>query len=393
MLKPPQMLPHRENNNDNNNNLYDVIQQLATGQAQLMQTMTQFIQASANNMNNNNPPPPPPAPQVDRLAHFLRLRPNKFSSAIDPIVADDWLRSVNKDLVTCECTDAEKIRFTVHLLEGRAAIWWETYQVTNPIEGLDWDSFREGFRNAHISTGIMNLKKDEFRTQGGRTLKEYMDDFLSLSRYAPEDINTNAKRKDKFLNGLKGELMIPLSVAYAPSYQALLDQAVTLDNNIRKEENRKRKYNNGKTYTEHSHKRHRSSEGNGNGNSNGHRHNGGNNGNHSNGHHNGDNGNHNGCNGNHNGGNGNQNGGNGHQNGGNGHQNGGNGQHRAKKDLSHITCYRCKKIGHFADMCPEKKLDDAAKPNPFQKGHVNHINVEEVMGTFPLNSFTTLDFI
>jgi hypothetical protein len=63
-----------------------------------------------------------------------------------------------------------------------------------------------------------------------------MDDFYSLSRYAPEDINTDAKRKDKFLNGLKGELKIPLSVAYAPSYQALLDQAVTLDNNIRKEE-------------------------------------------------------------------------------------------------------------------------------------------------------------
>jgi hypothetical protein len=44
-------------------------------------------------------------------------------------------------------------------------------------------------------------------------------------------------------------------------------------------------------------------------------------------------------------------------------------------------------------MCPKKKLDDATKPNPFKKGHVNHINVEEVTGTFPLNSFTTLDFI
>jgi hypothetical protein len=125
VLKPPQMPPRRENNNDNiTNNLYDVIQQLATGQAQLMQTMTQFIQARANNMNNNKPPPPPPPPQVDRLAHFLRLRPNKFSSAIDPIVADDCLRSVNKDLVTCECTYAEKIRFTTHLLEAPAAMWW-----------------------------------------------------------------------------------------------------------------------------------------------------------------------------------------------------------------------------------------------------------------------------
>jgi hypothetical protein len=308
-------------------------------------------------------------------------------------VADDWLHSVNKELVTCECTNAEKIRFTAHVLEGPAAMWWETYEVTNPIEGLDWDTFREGFRNAHISTGMMNLKKDEFRTlkQGGRTMKEYMDDFCSLSRYAPEDINTDAKRKDKFLKGLKGELKIPLSVAYAPRYQALLDQAVNLDNNIRKEENCKRKFNDGKTHTEHSHKRHHSSEGNGNGsNSNGHGHNGGNKGNQSNGHHHGGNGNHNG-------GNVNQNGGNGHQNEGNGHQNGGNGQHRfnsgTKKDLSHITFYKCKKTRHFADMCPEKNLNETAKPNPFKKGHVNHINMEEVMGTFPLNSFIALEFI
>jgi hypothetical protein len=56
MLKPPQMPPRRENNSNNSdnniNNLYDVVQQLATGRAQLMQTMTQFIQASTNLMNN-----------------------------------------------------------------------------------------------------------------------------------------------------------------------------------------------------------------------------------------------------------------------------------------------------------------------------------------------------
>jgi hypothetical protein len=276
-------------------------------------------------------------------------------------------------------------------------MWWETYQITHPIDGLDWDIFREGFRNAHISSGIMNVKKDEFHSlkQGGRTLKEYMDDFCALSRYAPDDIDTDAKRKKKFLNGLKGELKIPLSVAYAPNYQSLLDQAITLDNNIMKEENCKRKFSNGKTHIGSSHKRHHFSEGNGNGsNSNGHRHNGGNKGNHSNGHHNGDNGHQNGGNGHHNGDNGHQNGGNGNHN---GHHNGNNGQHhhnsKAKKDLSHITCFKCKKKGHHSTSCPENKSDEPAKPNPFKKGYVNHINVEEVMGMFPFNSFTALDFI
>jgi hypothetical protein len=79
-------------------------------------------------------------------------------------------------------------------------------------------------------------------------------------------------------------------VAYAPNYQSLLDQAITLDNNIRKEENRKRKFSSSKTHVEPFHKMHHSSEGSGYGGShkhgghfskgsgsnfNGHRHNGG----------------------------------------------------------------------------------------------------------------------
>ncbi|XP_071679994.1 uncharacterized protein [Lolium perenne] len=288
---------------------------------------------------------------------------------------DDWLHSVSKDIVTCECTEAEKIRFTAHLLEGPAAMWWETYQLTHPIDYLDWETFKEGFRTAHISSGIMNFKRDEFRSlgQGGRNLKEYMDDFCALARYAPEDIDTDAKRKEKFLNGLKGELKIPLTVACAPSYQSLLDQAIALDNNIKKEENRKRKFSN-KSHTEPFHNKHHSSDGGGshsshmhnnhfskgNGNNfNGHKFNGGFRGNHSNGNHSGNNGRH---------------------NGGNGHPNGNNCQHRHNsKDLSHITCFKCKKTGHFATECPENKLVDATKSNSFQKGHANYLNMEEVM--------------
>ena len=106
---------------------------------------------------------------------------------------------------------------------------------------MTWDTFKEGFHNAHISSGVMKLKKDEFQSlrQGNKTPKEYIDDFCSLSRYAPEDIDTDAKRKEKFLNGLMGDLKVPLSVAYAPNYQALLDQAITLDNNLKKEEKRR----------------------------------------------------------------------------------------------------------------------------------------------------------
>jgi hypothetical protein len=117
------------------------MQQMMEAQAQLMQVMTQFLANTQNNNNNNNNPPPPPPPQVDMLARFLRLRPAKFSRAAEPLEAMDWLRSVNKDLVTTSCTDAEKVRFAAHLLEGPAASWWDTYQITHPIKGVTWDLF------------------------------------------------------------------------------------------------------------------------------------------------------------------------------------------------------------------------------------------------------------
>jgi hypothetical protein len=179
--------------------------QMMEAQAQLMQVMTQFLaHTQNNNNNNNNPPPPPPPPQVDMLARFLRLCPAKFSCAAEPLEAMDWLRSVKKDLVTTGCTDAEKVRFAAHLLEGLVASWWDTYQITHPIEGVMWDSFMEGFRAANISSGVMGLKKKEFLDlrQKYHSVSEYIDEFTNLSHYAPDDIDTDAKRKEKFLEGL-----------------------------------------------------------------------------------------------------------------------------------------------------------------------------------------------
>jgi hypothetical protein len=98
-----------------------------------MQAQTQFFQMmmqmmnNNNNNNNNNAPPPPPPPQVDMLTRFLRLRTTRFSSAPEPIMADDWLSTINKDLTTVACTDAKKVRFVVHLLEGPALSWWENF--------------------------------------------------------------------------------------------------------------------------------------------------------------------------------------------------------------------------------------------------------------------------
>ena len=47
------------------------------------------------------------------------------------------------------------------------------------------------------------------------------------------------------------------------------------------------------------------------------------------------------------------------------------------QDLSHIQCFKCKQMGHYSTECPERKTEVAAKSNSLEKGHMNHVHVEE----------------
>ena len=196
-----------------------------------------------NQEDTKNIPAPLPF-QVDRLIEFLKLLPKKFSEATEPIFADDWLRSVTKDLVAIECTDAEKVRFTAQLLEGPAANWWYSYQITHPIENMTWELFQEGFRGAHIPSGVMQLKKEKFLNlrQGDQSVIEYMNEFNSLARYAPEEVDTDVKKKNRFINGLDDELSILMTIAYTPDYQTLVDQAIVLEGKMKQVAKRRQRH-------------------------------------------------------------------------------------------------------------------------------------------------------
>ena len=104
---------------------------------QLIQQQIALMQLLVQNQGNNNNNPPP----VDNLARFLRLQPPVFSISTEPIVADDWLRRIGRELTTAGCTYAEKVCFSAHQLDEPAASWWENYTITYPIANVTWDQF------------------------------------------------------------------------------------------------------------------------------------------------------------------------------------------------------------------------------------------------------------
>jgi hypothetical protein len=204
----------------------------------------QAVLQTLNNMQPNQQAhqqqaPPPPPPHQSRLAEFLRTRPTTFSQAKDPMEAEDWLKGVEKKLVIAQCTDHEKVLFATHQLFGMTTNWWETYCNTHAdVDSIMWNEFKAHSHNHYVPRGTMKLKKNEFTDlkQGGMIVNEYLNSFIRLSRYDPDDINTDEKKQDMFLNGFNDDIQFQLLNTDYVDFQHVVEKAIVIENKIKEME-------------------------------------------------------------------------------------------------------------------------------------------------------------
>jgi hypothetical protein len=222
------------NNNHSNNNVN--LEQLITTQNQLMQAILQTLHnMQPNQQDHQQQAPPPPPSHQSCLAEFLRTRPTTFSQAKDPMEVEDWLKGVEKKLVIAQCTDREKVLFAAHQLFGTAENWWETYCNTHAnVDSIMWNEFKAHFCIHYVPCGTMKLKKKEFidLKQGGMMVNEYLNSFIQLSRYTIEDINTNKKKQDMFLEGVNDDIQLELLNTDYASFQHMVDMAIVIESKL-----------------------------------------------------------------------------------------------------------------------------------------------------------------
>jgi hypothetical protein len=86
-----------------------------------------------------------------------------FAHSADPMDAEDWLRTVERELHTAQCNDREKVLYGPRLLRGVAQCWWESYLTTHDDpEAITWQEFRNNFRRYHVPEVFMIVRKEEF---------------------------------------------------------------------------------------------------------------------------------------------------------------------------------------------------------------------------------------
>src|SRR3954463_16051487 len=77
----------------------------------------------------------------------------------------------------------------------------------------------------------MDRKHEESRnlTQGNMTVEAYQREFLNLSRYAEEEITTDARKQQKFHHGLNSDLKLALDVHDFANFTTMVNKAITVE--------------------------------------------------------------------------------------------------------------------------------------------------------------------
>jgi hypothetical protein len=67
-------------------------------------------------------------------------------------------------------------------------------------------------------------------------VNEYLNQFTQLSRYAPDDVNTDEKKQDAFMNGLNDEIQFQLLNTDYKDFQRMVDKATIVENKLKEME-------------------------------------------------------------------------------------------------------------------------------------------------------------
>jgi hypothetical protein len=152
---------------------------------------------------------------------------------MEPMDANDWLKTVEKKLQVVQCNNREKVLFPLHQHIGHVFDWWDAYvEAHEEPNTINWNQFKMAFRSHHVPQGVIKLKKKEFQDlkQGSMTVSEYVTRFTQLSHYAPNNVDTDEKKQECFLNGLEDGHAYALEVRDFKNFQTMINKAIVLVN-------------------------------------------------------------------------------------------------------------------------------------------------------------------
>ncbi|XP_028072666.1 uncharacterized protein LOC114274879 [Camellia sinensis] len=134
-----------------------------------MEAMIMDMAEAFRQQQQQQPPAPPmpvPPPVVqDRQANdrtiaftkeFKKMKPPLFKGGIDPLKAEAWVLSIEKQFKVYPCIEVHKVLFATFTLEDEARRWWMF--IRKEYQGISWAQFLEIFYEKYFPLSIRDMK-------------------------------------------------------------------------------------------------------------------------------------------------------------------------------------------------------------------------------------------
>ncbi|XP_073298461.1 uncharacterized protein [Primulina huaijiensis] len=159
---------------------------------------------------------------------FRRMNPLDFIGGPDPLVALEWVKSLEAIFDYLKFTDQEKVSCVVFMLVKAARIWWEATKVTVNVRELKWNEFKELFHAKYFSREVKAKKVKEFLElkQDALSVTEYTLKFEERCVFVPFIAENDKDKGEHFLRGLKPEIRRDVHMSKVFTYQDIVERAL-----------------------------------------------------------------------------------------------------------------------------------------------------------------------
>jgi hypothetical protein len=207
----------------------EVLHQILQTQQQIAQQMNRGPPHGANHEGPH---------QVTTCGQFIGMKSPTFSKAEDPLEADAWIKAIEakSSSFVMPCSEENKANFAALQLRGEALMWWDHFKLMQRGRAVTWGDFKQAFRSHHIPKGLMDRKMRELLAlrQGSDTVYRYAQKFNSLCQYGGHHVDTDAKKIERFRDGLDGKLYERLNLLEPENFHELVIKAISQEDAMKK---------------------------------------------------------------------------------------------------------------------------------------------------------------
>ncbi|KAL5581166.1 hypothetical protein UlMin_013608 [Ulmus minor] len=214
---------------------FEALAELVRTQAAQIERLLQ----AQNNQGNPLPPSPPhderPQPQarvntIEPLyERFRKQGPPSFEGTTDPLVAEEWIRSIERILDFMMLTDEQRIMCATYMFTKDARYWWDVAKQTRDLTTLSWIEFVQMFNRKYFSPTVLLCKEAEFNNlhQGNLSVDEVVRQFDQLARFCPHLVSTDNDRTRRLISVFRPEIAktVDARTSEPPSYADCIERA------------------------------------------------------------------------------------------------------------------------------------------------------------------------